>query len=204
MKKILIIVSILTAILSHDVLAQDKFFYFNLDINKSFSNTEWIDKVSARGAKLGYRVFINPRISAGIDVSWTTFDEYLPPTTIQSANGAITTDYFRYLYSYSIAASAQYYFAKGDSERFFPYAGLGLGAMNNEYVLYYNIYQDSEQTWGFLARPEAGILVRFGERRSLGAMAAIHYDYASNKSDKFNYKNLSALGFQIGIMLMDW
>jgi hypothetical protein len=107
------------------------------------------------------------------------------------------------VYSYSAALSGQYNLSVGDGETFFPYAGLGLGAVNNEYVLYYNVYKDAERSWGFLARPEAGILVKFSKRRSFGAMAAIHYDYATNKSEKFDYGNFSALGFQIGLMFME-
>jgi hypothetical protein len=69
--------------------------------------------------------------------------------------------------------------------------------------LYYNIYTDEERKWGFLARPEAGILVKFSKRRSIGAMAAIHYDYSTNKSPMFDYSSFSAIGFQIGIMMLE-
>ena len=132
------------------------------------------------------------------------YDQYKPTETTETGSGAITTDYFKYVYSYSAAASAQYNFRLGESETFYPYVGLGLGANSNEYTLYYNIYKDSETKWGFLARPEAGILVKFGQRRSLGAMAAVHYDYSTNKSENFDYDNFSSVGFQVGIILMNW
>lgn len=182
--------------------AQEKYIYVNLDVNKPLSNTKWIGDISAAGGKTGYRGFINPNFSVGLDVGWSNFDQYVPTSTIENPTGAITTDYFRYLYSYSAVVSGQYYFKNPDEERFFPYAGLGVGANTNEYVLYYNIYDDSERSWGFLARPEAGILYRFTDRGSLGIMAAIHYDYSTNKSEKFNYNNFSGLGFQIGLMVM--
>jgi hypothetical protein len=182
--------------------AQEKYFYLALDINKPMVNTKWIDAVSAHGFKAGYRGFINPKFSAGIDIGSTTFEQYNPTETHQNGNGAVTTDYFKYIYSYSAVVSGQYNFQIGNGETLFPYAGLGLGANNNEYVLYYNIYQDSERSWGFLARPEAGILVKIG-RGSFGAMAAIHYDYSTNKSDKFNYSTFSNVGVQIGVILME-
>ena len=182
--------------------AQDKYFYINLDVNMPLSNSEWISSTSTKGLRAGYRVFLNEKFSAGLDISWATFDEYLPTQTIENGNGAITTDYFKYLYSYSAAASGQYNFRIGESETFFPYVGLGVGAMRNEYVLYYNIYKDTEQSWGFLARPETGLLVKFGRRRSVGAMAAIHYDFATNQSEKFQYDRFSALGFQVGLIFM--
>lgn len=182
--------------------SQEKYIYLNLDINKPASNTAWIDDVSIAGGKVGYRGFIRPNFSAGLDIGWSNFDQYEPTSTKPVTNGAITTDYFHYIYSYTGVASGQYYFKEEDEDRFFPYAGLGLGANMNEYVLYYNIYEDSERSWGFLARPEVGLLYRFTDHGSLGIMAAIHYDYSTNKSEKFAYNNFSALGFQIGLMAM--
>ncbi|MGC1244385.1 MAG: outer membrane beta-barrel protein [Chryseosolibacter sp.] len=182
--------------------AQEKYFYLGLDINKPTSNTEWIESISAAGGKVGYRGFIRPNFSAGLDLGWSNFDEYEPTSTKVNPTGAITTDYFHYVYSYSGVVSGQYYFKDEEEDRFFPYAGLGLGANTNEYVLYYNIYEDAERSWGFLARPEVGLLFRFTERGSVGIMAALHYDYSTNKSEKFNYNNFTGLGFQIGLMAM--
>jgi hypothetical protein len=201
MNKLIVFIFI---VISGNVMAQVKYFYVNLDVNQPVSNTNWIKDASARGIKAGYRAFINSRFSAGLDVTSSTLDQYQPRETIQNPTGALTTDYFKYLYTYSAVASGQYTFKVGEGRKFFPYAGLGLGALHTEYVLYYNIYKDSEASWGFLARPEAGILVRFGERRSIGAMAAVHYDYATNKSEKFNYSNYSTVGFQIGVMFMEF
>lgn len=199
------IILFLTCFLSSAVLlAQQKYIYLALDINKPLSNTEWINGVSITGGKFGYRGFIRPNFSAGVDIGWSSFDQYEPTVTKQNPTGAITSDYFHYIYNYSGVVSGQYYFKTGDEDRFFPYAGLGLGANTNEYVLYYNIYQDSQRAWGFLARPEAGVLFRFNERRSLGLMAAIHFDYSTNRSDKFDYSNFSSLGFQVGLMSMSF
>jgi hypothetical protein len=200
MKKILIGILFFT---SQMALAQEKYFFVTLDVNKPLSNTTWIGDVSGRGAKLGYRGFINERFSAGLEIDWAVFDQYHPTETVQNSTGALTTDYFKYIYSYSAAISGQYYLPFGDGEKFFPYAGLGLGARHNDYTKYYNIYTDEDASWGFLARPEAGILYKFGGRGLLGLMAAIHYDYSTNQSEKFGYNNFSALGFQVGLIFME-
>lgn len=184
--------------------SQEKYIYLNLDGSKPLSNTEWINDFSFAGGKLGYRGFIRPNFSAGLDLGWANFDQYEPTVTTQTGSGAITTDYFHYVYSYSAVVSAQYYFKDEEEERLFPYAGLGLGANTNEYVLYYNIYEDSQRSWGFLARPELGVLFRFTDHGSLGIMAAVHFDYSTNKSDKFAYDNFSSFGFQIGLMSMSF
>jgi hypothetical protein len=184
-------------------VAQPRYFYLSLDYNTPLSNKGWISKGSAQGVRLGYRAFISDRVSAGIDLGSSSINEYKPTRTIESASGAITTDYFNYIYSYSAVASGQYNFLVGDGDLIFPYAGVGLGANYNEYTQYYNIYTDADNGFGFLVRPEVGILARFGTRRSIGAMASLHYDYSTNKSQKFDYKNFSTAGFQIGLMFMN-
>ena len=197
-----ILLLFMTLFSSSLLMAQEKYIYVNLDVNKPLSNTSWIEGTSSAGGRVGYRGFIRPNFSAGLDLGWSNYDQYEPTRTIENPTGAITTDYFHYIYSYSGVVSGQYYFKSEDEDRFFPYASLGLGANTNEYVLFYNIYEDTERSWGFLARPEAGVLFRFSQRSSLGIMAAVHYDYSTNKSDKFDYSNFSALGFQIGLMVM--
>ncbi len=187
-------------------LAQENYFYFTWDVNKPMSNTEWVDNASTRGAKIGYRMFIGRErmFSGGIDFNWGQFDEYKPTQTFENPTGAITTDYFNYVRQYGLTISGQYYFPIDEKERFFPYVGLGVGANRNEYLVYYNIYRDDDKAFGFLARPEAGILVRLGSRRKMGIMAAVHYDYSTNKSEANNYSNFSTIGFQLGIMSLQW
>jgi hypothetical protein len=184
-------------------VAQPKYFYLSVDYNAPMSNKNWISKGSAQGIRLGYRTFITDRVSAGLDLGSSAVHEYKPTTTIENSSGAITTDYFNYVYTYSAVVSGQYNFLVGDGDLVFPYAGLGLGANYNEYTQFYNIYNDSNKAFGFLARPEAGVLVRFGTRRSMGVMAAVHYDYSTNKSEDFGYKNFTAVGFNVGLMFMD-
>jgi hypothetical protein len=201
MKKLLFLFLVLTSGISS--LAQQNYFYLAWDYNIPMSNKNWLDSGSPNGGAAGYRFFISDeQLSVGLDINWATYDQYESTQTFQQTSGAITTDYFKYIYNYGAVVSGQYYFPAGDSELFFPYAGLGLGASLNEYTLYYNIYTDSYRNWGFLARPEAGVVVKFGKYRSLGAIAAVHYDYSTNKQAQFNYSNFSALGFKIGIVAM--
>lgn len=195
---------ILLVTFGHVCIAQYRYLYATLDFNKPLTNTNWLRDVSSRGARLGYRVFLNEKFSVGLDLHATTYDQYKPAETIQQSNGALTTDYFNYVYNYGAAASGQYYLNVGDGDTFLPYVGLGLGANHNEYVMYYNIYKERDLQWGFLARPEVGLLVKFGGRRSLGALAAIHYDYSTNSTNKFGYNNFSNVGFNLGIVVIEW
>lgn len=203
--KKIIVLFVLVTLTSQANAQLNNYFYLNWDINKPISNTDWLGSTSSAGGKIGYRFFPfenSERISLGVDYSWTTLAEYAPKETFYNSTGAITTDYFKYVYNHGVVVSGQYNFDIG-SDLFFPYAGLGLGANWNKYNLFYNIYTEEEKKVGFLARPEAGMLARFGTTRSMGAMFAVHLDYSTNKSDDYGYSNFSTVGFQLGIILMN-
>ncbi|HTF18294.1 MAG TPA: hypothetical protein VK658_09500 [Chryseolinea sp.] len=186
--------------------AQRSYFYFGWDVNQPLSNTSWIDETSTRGAKLGFRKFIGEerRISVGLDLNWNYLETYKPTETFYTDNGAVTTDYFNNIFQMAGAVTGQYYFPIGDKQVFYPYVGLGLGANRNQYTVSYNIYQDEDVGFGFLARPEVGILVRIGERRRFGLTAAVHYDYSTNSSSDYGYNNFMTAGFQIGVVSLQW
>ena len=200
MKRYIFLLIILIS--ANEAWTQENYFYLALDVNKPISNG-WLENTSSRGGRLGFRGFLNDRrFSAGVDLNWAQFDRYEPEETFPNSSGALTTDYFKYIYQYGAVVSGQYNFSVGDGEILFPYAGLGLGANYNEYLIYYNIYTEGEKNWGFLARPEAGMVVRFGAGRALGAIASVHYDFSTNSSTDFEVSNFSSFGFQIGVMLM--
>jgi len=186
--------------------AQDSYFFINWDVNTPLTNKEWIGNTSTRGAKIGFRKFVgsDSRYALGVDVNWAYFQEYKPRETFQTPGGAITTDYYNDLFQLAITAQGQYHFPVGNMKHVFPYAGIGIGANRNDFTVSYNVYQDEDYSWGFLARPEAGVLFRIGTRRKLGAMAGVHYDFSTAKSDNYNYKNFSSIGFQLGVMFMNW
>jgi hypothetical protein len=199
MRYLIVLIFLFQSLMS---LAQDRYVYVNLDINTPLSNRSWVGSTSSSGIRAGIRSFINDKFSVGLDLGMANYDDYLPTATYQTGTKTITTDYFKYVYSFSAVASGQYNFRVGNGEKLFPYAGIGVGAENNEYVRYYNVYKDTDTSWGFLARPEAGILFKFTRYRSLGAMAAVHYDFATNRSNVFNYNNFSNIGFQIGVVFL--
>jgi hypothetical protein len=201
MKKILLIGFCLLTVLS--VTAQERYFYANFDFNTPKSNTQWLRDGTNNGLKAGYRFFINERFSVGGDLGYASYDQYFPKRTFVRKDGAITTDYFNYITGYNIVASGQYNIPL-KSELIYPYVGVGMGVSSLEYTQYYNIYTETDRSWGFLARPEAGVLVRLFKRKSIGLMGAVHYDYSTNKSDVNNYSNFSNIGVQFGVMFMTW
>ena len=183
----------------------DKFFFLSWDNNTPLSNKDFISQSSSLGTKFGFRKRINEedKLWVGGDFGWAVYKQYVPTNTYTSGTQSITTDLYNYAYNYSLSANIDYFFLPME-KIFLPYAGLGIGAAYDKFAQYYNVYGSSGTSWGFLVRPEAGILIGFKENSPWRIKAAYHYDYASNTSTDFGYKNFTNMGFQVGLVKMAW
>ena len=56
--------------------------------------------------------------------------------------------------------------------------------------MYFNIYNLHETNWGFLVKPEAGVLLKFGENSRSGIVFGIRYNYATNRQPDFKIDNI--------------
>lgn len=165
-----------------------------------FSDKDFTGNTSTAGIRLGYSHFINDRFAVGFEAGYSTLDDYVPPTTYEYPGGAITTDIYNYLYYFTLMANGQYYFSPG--KQFMPYTSLGMGVAFSDYNIFYNVYQENDRNTGFVIRPEIGTLFKVKENSGFGLKAAIGFEYATNKSDYFETKNLSGFNFQLGIVLL--
>jgi opacity protein-like surface antigen len=166
----------------------------NVPINNDFTN-----KTSWNGFKLEYRKMIKPDLSVGFEMSWNGFEQYRPTKTYQLRNGAVTTDFYSYMYTVPVALNAHHYFHFNDMVT--PFAGLALGATYSEEKLYYNIYGSNYYNWGFLISPELGAIVKFEEGSGFGIIVGVNYNYSTNKQSQVNLNGIQNFGFQVGIML---
>ncbi|RAJ06592.1 outer membrane protein with beta-barrel domain [Chitinophaga skermanii] len=165
------------------------------------TNNDFLDKTSLRGGKVEYRHFLPGKpISFGASLGWQSYEQYIPTQTITYDNGnkAITTDMDRVIYTVPIAAIGHYYFNYGKTAM--PYLGVGVGAQYSEQTIYYNIFETNENTWGFLVRPEIGVLIRPGQA-NWGILAGASYSFATNKNSLFDQSNLKNVSFNIGLFL---
>lgn len=176
-------------------------FHLGWNTMLPFSDKDFTGSTSTAGLRIGYTKFINEKFGFGFEGGYATLDDYVPLTTYQTEGGAITTDVYNYLYYFTLMANGQYYFTQGG--RFIPYASLGMGVAFSEYKIFYNVYQDADNNTGFVIRPEIGTLFRVKEYSSFGLKAALGFDYATNKSDYFQTKNLSGLNVQIGVVFLN-
>jgi hypothetical protein len=199
MRQYIILVCFLTNTISYAQLAESA-FHVNWSIMVP-TYTEYVGNPSRAGFRVGFTRFINDRFGFGIDGGYSVLDDYVPRQTYTFPGGAITTDIFNYMYYYTLSASGKYFFL---SEGLLaPYAALGAGVSYTEYTIYYNAYSNTDDKVAFLMRPEAGTYFRFGKYSGLGLKAAVTFDYTTNKTEYYDLKNFSGLGFQIGLVLFN-
>jgi len=198
------VVILLLVIASGSASAQfyDKMFFVGWNVNQPFSNKDFIEKSSSRGARVGYREMLREQLALGIDLTWATYDDYEPRQTYNNPNSTLTTDFTNYANNYGALLTGDYYFFV--EKKVMPYVGLGAGLAYNSYKVYYNVYSAGDNSFGFLMRPTAGCWIKFSETKNWGLNAGVHLDFSTAKSSDVGYKNFMNAGFEIGLVFLDW
>ena len=201
MIRVIIIFFLITASLAVKGQEFTSAFHLGWNIFVPFSDKDFTGSTSTAGIRIGYSKFVNDKFGFGFEAGYSTLDDYVPPTTYLHEGGAITTDRYNYLYYFTLMANGQYYLSQG--KRFISYTSLGMGVAFSDYRIFYNVYQEGDDNAGFVIRPEIGTLFKVTENSGFGLKAAVGFEYATNKSEYFETKNLSGLNFQIGIVLLN-
>jgi hypothetical protein len=164
------------------------------------SDEKYLDQESLSGWRVEWRKMIKS-FSVGLAVSWNAFDQHFPTRTYNSADGvkAVTTDMIRQVYTVPMTVLGHYYFStKG--KVFQPYIGIGLGTQYTEFNTYFNIYQIQEKNWAFVARPELGALLSFGDS-DLKGLIGVGYNYATNKYEEFDIDAVKHISVNVGLAI---
>ena len=200
MKKLIILIFIYVAC-AGSINAQADWHLDNLmTINWQIAtplSTNYLKETSLSGGNFEYRRLIKPNMSVGIGFSWNSFEQYIPPKVYDRPDGPrqIYTDFVHQVYTLPIYLNAHYYFKGGDKLK--PYAGIGLGAQYSEQSAYYNIFVTEEDNWGFVARPEAGLLFRLSNY--FGIHGNVGFSYATNKNESLKIDELKHVYYNVGI-----
>ena len=204
MKKIFLIISFCSLISASGLLAQSQsktgIINFAWEINVPLNNKNFISDVSLPGARLESRWFINPNLSFGVELEWFSMYEYTPKQTYHLTGNDVTTDLYKYMYMVPMTASLHYYPTLG-SDKVLPFLGVYAGAAYCEPSLYFNIYQITDDNWGFTFKPELGAIVPLGSG-DYGISLSARYNYATNKFEGININNVQTISFQIGLALL--
>lgn len=180
----------------------DKTYSLALDVNVPLGNTDYVNRVSARGFKLGYREMINEKLFGGVDFTNSTYTRHVPRQTYTNGTNALTTDLLNYAYSYGLTLSFDYFF--NTEQKLMPYAGLGVGASYMNYRQFFNVYSKQNENWGVLVRPQGGVLYKLKEDSRWAFLAGVHYDYSSAKSKDFGLDAFNNIGVQVGVIMLEW
>jgi outer membrane protein W len=202
MKKAAILLLIMMAFGSASAQFYDKMFFVGWNVNSPLVNKDFAGKSSTHGARVGYRERVREKLAVGIDLTWATYDDYIPRQTYVSTGSAITTDYVNYANNYGALLTGDYYFFT--DKKVMPYVGLGAGIAYNNYKVYYNVYSTGDNAFGFLARPQAGVWIKFSEQRNWGLNAGVHFDFSTARSKDMGYTNFMNAGFELGLVFLDW
>jgi opacity protein-like surface antigen len=199
-----IVIILLLVIVSGSASAQfyDKMFFVGWNFNTPLVNKEFVGKPSSRGARIGYRELLREQLAFGIDLTWATYDDYVPRQTYNNTNSTITTDFTNYANNYGALLTADYYFRV--EKKVMPYAGFGAGLAYNNYKVYYNVYSSGDNAFGFLMRPQAGVWMKFNERKNWALNAGVHLDFSTAKSSDTGYNTFMNAGFELGLVFLDW
>lgn len=161
------------------------------------NNTSYLTKTSWSGARVDFHRMVTPNVSVGFGISFNSFEQYFDKQTYQRSDqtGAITGDMVRQVYTSPLTISTHYYF-KGDVVK--PYVGIGLGAQYSSQNAYFNIYEVKFNNWGFVARPEIGLMGNLSS--NISGFASVAYNYATNHNSLFNINHLSQIPITVGIV----
>lgn len=156
------------------------------------TTNEFLSRYSLEGLDLSFAYFFTEHIGAGIDISWNCNGKAFDPQVYYpDPNTAVYAGIFKYTEIIPIKAQFKYMI---NPESFVKiYASAGIGALKYGYQTQIQEYSIGNNSWGFLANPEIGILIPFGKSAPWGLNIAAGYNWATNK-----FQNLY---FNAGIFL---
>lgn len=174
--------------------------YANIDwqVNSPISN-DFANKISGWGMNFDGGYFVTDNIGLGLFLSFSNNYEYFSLRQLPTANGIVSTDQQHSLFQLPFGATFRYQWLRGNT--FQPYVAAKLGAEYADFCSYYNVFEKSQNTWGFYGSPEVGINI-FPWSYGLGLHIAAYYSVSTNSSKKiFNYStsSLNNFGFRIGV-----
>ena len=158
--------------------------------------TELTNNASLRGADVTILYGINPRMSVGLQGSYTDFYEKFPRAIYQLQDGSdVSAVLSNSVQQIPIMAAFRYQFLP--ESRVKPYASVAAGGNIIMYKQYLGEYPSSDSKVGFAARPEIGVYWPFKKYGETGINLGLQYTYAPY--NRLGVNNVNYMGVKLGI-----
>jgi hypothetical protein len=159
----------------------------------SFKNN--VSENSFRGFNASVLHGISDNISIGLATGFQDFYQKYPRQLYKLSDGSDLSAVQTYsIQTIPVLAEVKYSFTPGATVQ--PYAAIGAGANFIGYNRLFGEFGSKEAKIGFAARPEAGLLIPFGQKGA-GFTVGASYNIIPFKQD--DLKNLNSVGLHAGI-----
>lgn len=174
--------------------------YYNIDWQFNFPlGNNFADKASGWGMNFEAGYYLTENFAVGGFMSYHSNHKHLSRESIPlSDNGTLTTDRQHTLFQLPFGVTGRYTFNR--EGMFQPYVSLKTGPQFARLKSNFNVFQESDNTWGFYISPEIGMNI-FPWVYRPGIHVAAYYSYATNKGSVLTYgeDGMSNFGLRLGV-----
>lgn len=174
--------------------------YYNIDWQFNFPlGNNFADKASGWGMNFEAGYYLTENFAVGGFMSYHSNHKHLSSESIPlSDNGILTTDRQHTLFQLPFGVTGRYTFNR--EGMFQPYLSLKTGPQFARLKSNFNVFQESDNTWGFYISPEIGMNI-FPWVYRPGIHVAAYYSYATNKGSVLTYgeNGMSNFGLRLGV-----
>lgn len=194
MKKILIIIAVLSVVLTKNAQAQEN--NLKLDYAIAFGTGDLGDFISAtsfRGAVMEYQRYLNDNFSVGGEIGWSAFYERKDYDSYTIDTRTVTGVQYRYSNQVPILISGEYNFSPAATLR--PYANLAIGTMYTRRDTDMGLWRLQETAWHFTMKPELGLDYEVAPNTALNLALKYYYGFAASDLEAQSYAVIG-IGFR--------
>lgn len=194
MKKISLVILLITAVTVNKLAAQQSMFSIQYSVGFGTGDMkEFICNASWRGMTLDYRYMLNGnKIGVGVSTGWNAFYKEKLNSTLTDGTQTLHGDRYNYCSVVPILGMVDYYFSP--NQKINPFVGLGVGTAYSQDDVDMGLYTSQTETWHFCLQPEAGVII--SPNPGFGFIIAAKYYSAFETSNNPARNYLAAnLGF---------
>jgi len=175
-------------------------FYSNIDWQFNFPiSNSFTEKGSGWGMNFEGGYYLTENLAIGGFLAYHSNHKYIPRQTISMGdNSSLNTDQQHTLFQMPLGVAGRYTFDREGMLQ--PYVSLKVGPQYAKLKTTYNVFENSDNTWGFYISPEIGMNI-FPWVYRPGIHVAAYYSCATNKGSVMTYgvDGMSNFGLRLGI-----